>query len=306
MSAHHHRHLSLPVVEAHHGCMCEVPMTPNEIAQALTGRTYLSYSQVSTFQSCPLKWWYSYVAKAPPETVHCSLLLGSGIHAAIQAQEEAELAGDPRPTVDQLMVIFQSTWDREAVKAPLIQYGANDTLESLQATAKQILQAWLDSPLSQPHPGTVAVEESLSVPLAPDLPDLMVRIDKLHVEEPQPGQNVLVVTDYKTTRSMWSPDTAQEHADQLILYAQAIQAMAQEFQATIQLRFVVLTKAKTPKIEAITIKPSQPRLKRTIHTVRQVFNAMQTGNVYPVPSQMNCASCPYAIRCESWQPDQAA
>jgi hypothetical protein len=204
------------------------------------------------------------------------------------------------------MAVFQSTWEKEAAKAPTVQFGASDTLASILTTAKQILQAWLDSPLSQPQPGTLAVEETLSVPLAPDLPELLVRIDKLHLDTPDPGRQVLVVTDYKTTRSMWSPDTAQEHADQLILYGKAVQAMAQEFQATIQLRFVVLTKAKTPKIEAITIEPSDQRLTRTIHTARQVFAAMQTGIVYPVPSQMNCACCPYTKRCDAWQPDTPA
>ena len=84
-------------------------LAPAEVAQALTGRDYLSWSQISTFQACSLKWHFSYVEQAKPEQVSAALLLGSSIHAAIQHHLECQLAGEPQPSADDLMGIVRQT-----------------------------------------------------------------------------------------------------------------------------------------------------------------------------------------------------
>ena len=35
--------------------------SPNDVAKELTGKDYLSYSSISTFQACPLRWFFRYV-----------------------------------------------------------------------------------------------------------------------------------------------------------------------------------------------------------------------------------------------------
>ena len=42
-------------------------LRPGEIAKQLTGRDYLSYSAISTYQRCPLKYLFAYVIGAAPE-----------------------------------------------------------------------------------------------------------------------------------------------------------------------------------------------------------------------------------------------
>jgi len=42
----------------------------NEVARALTGRDYISWSAISTFRSCPLKYWFRYVARLPESLRH--------------------------------------------------------------------------------------------------------------------------------------------------------------------------------------------------------------------------------------------
>jgi CRISPR/Cas system-associated exonuclease Cas4 (RecB family) len=108
------------------------------------------------------------------------------------------------------------------------------------------------------------------------------------------------VTDFKTTRSMWSRDTAQEHAEQLHLYAEAGKPIAEDLGLRVKLRFVILTKAKFPKVEALEIKIDPERVKRSRLIVRHVFQAMQSGLVFPSPSAMNCSGCPFKNRCGRW------
>jgi hypothetical protein len=70
----------------------------NEIARSMTARDYLSYSQVSTYQACPLKWYFQYVAGLPPEQVAASLVFGgaSAAKTSIGPGPETEVAPGTR------------------------------------------------------------------------------------------------------------------------------------------------------------------------------------------------------------------
>jgi hypothetical protein len=46
----------------------------NEIAKKLTGRDYVSWSAISTFRTCPLKYKFRYVDGLPEESVSSALV----------------------------------------------------------------------------------------------------------------------------------------------------------------------------------------------------------------------------------------
>jgi hypothetical protein len=80
--------------------------SPNHVAERLTGRPYVTYSEVSTFQACPLRWHFGYVERAKPESISAAMLLGTCVHAAIQHYLETRLAVDREPTLDELMETY--------------------------------------------------------------------------------------------------------------------------------------------------------------------------------------------------------
>jgi hypothetical protein len=77
--------------------------SPNDIARQPTGRDYVSYSAISTYQKCSLRYFFQYVADLAPKTVSASLLFGGAIHAAIEAYFNAILAGEPLPSSNELV-----------------------------------------------------------------------------------------------------------------------------------------------------------------------------------------------------------
>ncbi|HEV3262761.1 MAG TPA: PD-(D/E)XK nuclease family protein, partial [Gemmataceae bacterium] len=92
---------------------------------ALTGgRDYLSYSAVSLFQACPLRFYFKYVLGLPEETVTASLLFGQAVHAAVQFHYEQLLAGQPPPDLDTLLGVFQDQWATQDPGA--VQYGKGE------------------------------------------------------------------------------------------------------------------------------------------------------------------------------------
>lgn len=118
--------------------------------------------------------------------------------------------------------------------------------------------------------------------------------------------NELLITDFKTARCMWAPETAQENADQLMLYSVGMQDLARTLNddAKIALRFVIVTKTKEVRIESLPVQMDPDRLSRTRLTVRNVVATMQqasrSNTTYPSPSQFNCATCPFKQWCEAW------
>jgi CRISPR/Cas system-associated exonuclease Cas4 (RecB family) len=269
--------------------------SPNEIAKSITGRDYLSYSQVTTYQNCKLKWFFTYVESAEPESIAAPLLLGSSVHAALQHHLEGQLAAERPATIDELMNVFREKWKAEA-RDTAIEYSWGENTDSQADVAKRMLVEFLASPYSRPEGQTLGIEETLRVPLHPEIPDLVAKVDLIAAVDHE-----LVITDFKTTRSMWGPDTAAEHAVQLHMYAEAAKCIAEDLGLRLRLRFIVLTKAKSPKVQAIEIATDPRIVMGASKIIRNVFKSMQSGVVYPSPSAMNCSGCPFKQRCANWR-----
>ncbi|MBI1374271.1 MAG: DUF2800 domain-containing protein [Phycisphaera sp.] len=268
---------------------------PNDIARALTGRPYLTHSEVKTYRDCPLKWYFAYVQRAEPEVVASAMIMGTCVHAAIEHHLHAMLEADRRPTIDEMMATYRQRWDKE-IGDTLVRYPRGQNADTLAETAQRMVERFLQSPFATPEGEIIGIEETFrGVKLTDDVPHLSGRVDLIeHVGDE------LIVTDYKTARSMWSQDTADEYASQLVLYALGTKAIAEELNATVRLRFVVLTKTKEPKIKAMPVTLTQDQIKRTTLVVRRVFESMKSGVIYPSPSPMNCTVCQHRRRCDAW------
>ena len=68
-----------------------------------------------------------------------------------------------------------------------------------------------------------------------------------------------------------------------------------------KLSFVVLTKTKSPDIAVHEVTFDAEMLNRTLRIIEHVWKSILSENFYPVPSLMNCSSCPYRQRCTTWQ-----
>ena len=62
-------------------------------ARTLINRDYISYSAISTYQRCPLSFFFRYVEQLPEETVAAALVFGSAIHSAAEFHFNELMAG---------------------------------------------------------------------------------------------------------------------------------------------------------------------------------------------------------------------
>ena len=263
----------------------------NEVAKNLTGRDYISWSALSTFRTCPLKYKFRYIDGLPEESVSSSLVFGTGIHTAVEQHYQAILSGEEQPDIERLMFAYRASWLGHDPDA--IQFGSTETRASLDALAARMLTAFLSSPAASVQGRVLGVEEPVRGLLVEGVPDLYGRVDLLTEDS-----DSLVITDIKTSRGKWSPEQVEDSGEQLLLYSH----LASEISPgkKIATRFLVLTKTKEPVIEEHVREVNPVAVKRTLAGVERVWRAIESGVFYPSPSTMNCASCGYRAACRAW------
>jgi putative RecB family exonuclease len=265
---------------------------PAPRAVELATRDHLSFSALSTFQACPLRFYFRYVAGLPEEVVGASLAFGSAMHSAVQFHFEQLLAGNEAPDLDTLLDVFQESW-RSKTEGQIIRFKAGDSFNELCRLADRMLKAFRQSDFANPQGTIIGVEEELRGSLLPDCPELLARVD-LIVET----ESALVVSDFKTSKSGWSQDQVLDAAPQLLLYSEVARELADG--KPIRLEFAVLSKARIPFLQVHQVPNDLRHITRTRTVVERVWNAMQNGHVYPSPSAINCSTCPFRKPCREW------
>ncbi len=263
------------------------------ISEPRTGRDYISWSQLSTFRQCPLKFQFRYLDEREPEFTASALVLGSSIHHAIETHHRHQLEGRERLSADDLLTAFWEQWHDQTEDSPDVRFGKHESIESIHELANRMLAAFCESELADVPGVVIGIEESVRSRLLDDRPDFLGIVDLAFTSE-----NRLVIRDYKTSRSKWSRTSAESNGDQLRLYGE----LAKDWLPThdIHFEFVVITKAKTTVIERFEVQPDARRVSRTKHLAAATLEAMDAGVFYPNPSAFNCTTCPYRSACNAW------
>jgi putative RecB family exonuclease len=256
-----------------------------------TERDYISFSSLSLYRTCPLRWFFKYRVGLPEEAVSSALVYGGGIHRAIQLHFTELLAGNPAPHRDALLAEFWEGWkEREPGE---IRFGKDENLDSLGRLAERMLIAFQESDVARPSGQILAVEEELRGPVVPGCPDVLGRVD-LIVD----AGCELVISDWKTARSRWSLEQAEDASEQLLLYSELAKDFAPD--KPLMLEFVILTKTKEVVVDRHLMPVDPVQVTRTKRLVENVWRAIEAEHFYPAPSPMNCPSCPYRAECRSW------
>jgi hypothetical protein len=168
-----------------------------------------------------------------------------------------------------------------------------ETLETLAVLAGKIITAFLASDLTSLDGTILGVEEELRGKLLDGVPDLLGRVDRL-----LENHDTISVVDFKTARSAWTPDQANDDSEQLMLYCDLVRRLVPD--ESLRLKYVVFTKTIDPAVQLTDLPFKQQKLDRTKAAIKTIWAAIESGNFYPVPSVMNCPSCPYRTQCAAW------
>lgn len=257
-------------------------------------RDYVSYSALSTYQACPLKYYFRYVAQLPEESKSISLLFGSAIHVALENLYRQLLETGEQASLKELAEWYDRAIEHEAIQAGFQFDPVEIAVHADQA--RRMLHAFLTSSLEYLQGTIVGVEEELRGSIQLGMPPLLARLDLLVETEA-----AVRVIDFKTSRARWSEGQVVEKADQLLLYGHLVGQQVSE--KPVELAFVVLTKTKQPSVEVHAVEVSVERIERARTTAQRVWKAITAEHFYPAPSITNCSTCPYRVPCQSWCAD---
>jgi putative RecB family exonuclease len=248
---------------------------------------HLSYSQINTYLSCPLKYQLHYVDRIKPEFLAASLAFGSGIHEAVAALYQERLIGDCL-RIDQLVDIYRQAWiNRENEN---IRFFNGDNFESLLEKAQQLLEVFFFR--LDPGMTVIGVEEFFQIEIE-DCPPLQGYIDL--IEQDQDGTTT--IADLKTAARK-PPASQADQSLQLICYSLGAQYFGFDPER-LNLRLDVLTKTKNPELVRLETTRTDEDRRRFIRLVRHVWNAIEREAFFP-KKDWHCSQCCYQTACQKW------
>jgi putative RecB family exonuclease len=253
---------------------------------------HISFSSLSLYAACPLRYAFKYAEGLPEETVGSSLVLGSAVHSGLQHHFEELLAGNPAPGLDTLLEVFWDSWQSQSENRQ-IRFGKGEDINDIGRMADRMFRAFQRSDFSRPTGRIIAVEEELRGELIPGVPELLARVD-LIVET----DSHFTVTDFKTARTNWSADQVTDSAGQLLLYSELVKHLAGG--KPIRLGFAVLTKSKMPELIIHPVSLDVRQVERIKRIAARIWWAIKAGHFYPAPSPLQCPTCPFRKRCRAW------
>jgi len=254
---------------------------------------HISYTQISTYMSCPLKYRFQYVEQIPWPFKPEGLVFGSGIHKALEHFYLGKMEGRDVP-IEEMLAIFDAAWEREEADNT-IKFKNGNTPESLHAIAESMLNIFK----SKVKPGKVlAVEKPFSIDLIdPETNEtlgipLNGRIDLIE----EKNGNICVV-DQKTAARAYTQDKTDNDL-QLTAYSYVMAREGHDIDDLI-LRFDVLMKNGSYKFLNYSTARNHHDLVRLYKIAKSVINGIKANCFYPVESWM-CNGCVFSGHCNKW------
>lgn len=254
-------------------------------------RPHWSYSAISQYLSCPLRYFFQRVQRLPQTSVGSSLVLGSSVHAAL-AEYHRTVQQDESTDAGKLHRIITETWTKRESETP-ITFRDGESQSDLVALSITLLELYLKEP---PPEHIIGIEQEILAPLHNSRGEILetplLAVADLITE----GNEQLTVHEFKTSGRAYSGMEA-ETSLQPTCYVNAVQETLGQ-PAIVE--YTVLVKTKTPKIQKLSTVRHEDDLARLGDIVENVERAIEAKVFYPVESPLNCSTCCFHRPCREW------
>ena len=273
----------------------------NLALQDIQNDLHISNSQIGTYQSCSLKYYYHYVEKRKSESLGIALFFGSAIHSAL-ALYYSSIKNGKTENLDHMIESFVHCLelDIENAGAPVAYPKSMPDKEAAIHTGKGLLEVFYES-VDLSGYEVVGVEMPLSAPLYTDEGEstdfqLVGIIDLLLRKQNEGGY---LIVDNKTAAKSMSQSSADEDT-QMTAYSYLLACNKYIFRTSaVECRFDVLLKLKKPRLQKVTTYRTRDDRKRFAKIAKMVLAGIDNRIFYPQTSWM-CSSCGYAEACSEW------
>ena len=262
---------------------------------------HISYSQITTYMMCPMKFKFQYVKGLKPELISAALPFGSSIHHALAILYKQLQATHQPPSSKDIQELFADRWDHEQeTKKDNVLMKAKESWDSLKDMGVKMISAYYDYADSMSMligENVVCVEQNFSGDLGEiafiGVIDLILRDHK--------SKNLFHIIDHKTAARRYD-ETKIATDMQLTAYKWLLEKTNYlGAMADISLHWdVILKLKKEPKVERYTTVRNQRNLNIMQSRVKTILRAIESDIFYPIPGWL-CADCGFKQLCEAWK-----
>jgi len=263
----------------------------------MESQLHFSYSQLSTFLICPMKYAHSYVWGTPPETKPIALPFGKAIHKGAEIFYRSIMETGEIIPVDQVIETFKIVFDRETKNPDLeLTMKEGETIGGLREQGIELVKLFHKEILPQKIAG-VEVPFSISIPDilngGGDLPIKLVGYFDL-VERDEQGTYLIV--ELKTSAQRFS-SLRLEYDLQATTYSYAMTKLkVATSESSCLIRYDVLLKQKKVSFERYFVTRTEADHKRLIHLINMVLKAIE-NRIFYRNSDWPCADCQFKKAC---------
>ncbi len=233
--------------------------------------SFVSYTQISNYKTCPLQYKYGYVLKIPGSPSH-ALSFGNTIHTTLK-EFHTQLSSGKNVTLNELLELYDKFWDP-------IGYISEEHKKERYQSGINILTKYYEKAMKE-KTKPKALEQSFNIRI--DGMRMYGRIDRI---DPLPEGGVEII-DYKTG----SPKDQKEvdSDDQVAVYAIAAKEALKLDPKKLSLYFVETDqKISTSRTE----KQLEDKKKEIAEEIRKI----RSGDFHATPG-MHCNYCDYKHIC---------
>ncbi len=264
----------------------------------------LSASQVDSFRSCSLKWFFRYREKAPPESRGAALVVGSVVDVSIKEGIHLIRSGAANAGDIEAEMLFRRAWDAELASTDVPVSWGKKGQEAACSVAEGLVKKYFEAEdLEERVARIVSLDLRFELPVVDPItgierPDIRILGYLDAVERNDAGK--LRALDWKTaaSRSGYDEQSLAVHL-QGALYTWALKQLHGD-EASDEMAFHVGLKLKASVWEDRLVTLGGEAQRRALLTVLHAHRAMRVGTAYPQPN-LYCAGCSYFKRCRSWQ-----
>jgi len=241
---------------------------------------YVSYSQVETYERCPLQYKYRYIVKIPVPTSP-ALSFGDTIHRTLHAFYE-KVQKKEFVNTSTLLGIYEDLWRS-------VGYRDKEYEEKMKQHGVTLLEEFIDKGFD-PMLHVLALEQPFKIKITPTL-SLGGKIDRID----RRGDGKLEIIDYKTGSAPKKRDPSEDM--QLSVYALAAheQGVYGEKIENIIVSFYFLEGQ-----QKISGTRNKEQLEKVKQSVLDTAGQISMSSFTPKPGK-HCDFCEFRLICEAWK-----
>lgn len=243
-----------------------------------------SYSKLSCFDSCPLKYRYKYVDRIRVEgfdTVEA--FMGRHVHQAIQSIYAEVKASGAAPGKDEVLAEFNARWHAEWHDDILV-VGAETSADDYRRAGRECIAAYYERHAPFDREETIGIEQKVFLNL-PNGASLIGFVDRLA----RRNDGVYEIHDFKTGRC-----EDEGHVRQLCIYQLALQSSLTDA-AGFELVLHYLQSGQETRAR-VTSEQLQTTQSRVTSTIKVIESAAAAGEFPARPGPL-CRWCEYREQC---------